>query len=384
MARINVHIYPSPFKNESRILKITKTLVNSGIFEKIYILATWENGLPETELLDKTREVNRFPRRSTKTSYGTLWQVVATLEWSWRLNKFLKQKKIDCINCHSLSALPLCAFLKWIKRAKLIYDTHEIETETAGSAGVRRLLSKLVERVFIRYADVVITVNESIAQWYRNEYGLKNVYTVRNVPYLRDEEASEKSMLKSKFGIDNNEILFIYQGAFSQGRGIGILLDVFAKVHHQKHIVFMGFGELESTIKDYQRTYSNIHFQEAVRPEELHRYTMGADVGIYAMENVCLNHFLSLPNKVFEYIMSGLPIIVSDFPEMKRVVDDSKCGWTVPVDTDSLFALVTNISRNDITEKRNNALHYRKTIGWHHEEVFLLHAYRTVCEGNQT
>jgi glycosyltransferase involved in cell wall biosynthesis len=138
----------------------------------------------------------------------------------------------------------------------------------------------------------------------------------------------------------------------------------------------MGFGEWEEQIKEYEQTYPNIHFQEAVSPSEVSRYTRSADAGICLQENIGLNYFLSLPNKLFEYIINGLPVIVSDFPEMRRVVDEAGCGWKVAVDRDALLALVNSISLEDIAMKRARALQYRKTIGWQNEEKILLQVYR--------
>lgn len=154
------------------------------------------------------------------------------------------------------------------------------------------------------------------------------------------------------------------------------MLDAFAGLDPRKHVVFMGFGELEDAVKEFGRTHPNIHFHEAVSPEKVPMYTSGADVGICLTENTCLNHFLSLPNKVFEYIMNGVPLIVSDFPEMGRVVDEAECGWKVAVNKNALRSLLTAITRDEIIEKRNHTMQYRKTIGWENEESVLLRAYR--------
>ncbi len=385
MNGVNLHIYPSTFKHESRMLKETKSVADADLFDQVYIAAIWEDGLEQHERLDEKRQVWRVRLRIDSQQSGLVLKVMRYMEWQARIFLRFRASCVRCVNCHSLPVLPIGLLFKMFSKSILVYDTHEIETETAGAVGIRRSLSKLVERLLIHFVDAVITVNESIAQWYRNEYGLKNVTTVRNIPYQQDGGAvSGVSILKSKFGIDDDEILFIYQGAFGHGRGIGILLDVFAKVDRRKHIVFMGFGEWESIIKEYERTYPNIHLQDAVRPQEVCRYTSGADVGIYPMENVCLNHFLSLPNKIFEYIMSGLPVIVSDFPEMGRVVDDARCGWKVAVDRDALLSLITAISWDDVLDKRSNAQRYRHTIGWHKEEEVLLQVYRSLNEGSKT
>ena len=84
-----------------------------------------------------------------------------------------------------------------------------------------------------------------------------------------------------------------------------------------------------------------------------------------------------MPNKVFEYLLSGLPMIVSDFPEMGRFVDENNCGWKVRVDSDALLKLAEGISHEDVVEKRKNVLKCKDNYGWHKEEETLLRIYKS-------
>lgn len=383
MNRVNLHISHGNFKHPSRILKETRSLSEAGLVDEIYIVALWDDGLEEHERLDEKRQVWRVRLRMARHRPGLIPKLMLYIEWITRVFLRFRGTPVKFVNCHSLTVLPIGLLFKVFSKSIVVYDTHELETETTGLAGIMQVSAKLIERISIRWVDAVITVNESIAEWYRNEYGLKNVYTVRNIPYQQDDggEAGETGILKNKSGIRSDEILFIYHGGLTPGRGIDILLDVFANLDRRKQIVFMGYGEYEEVIRKYEQTHPNIHFQDAVSPQEVHRYASSADVGICLYENVSLNHYLCLPNKVFEYIMSGLPLIVSDFPEMRQVVDGPKCGWTVAVDGDALLTLVSAISWDDIMDRRNGVLRYRETIGWSKEEEILLQVYRGFGEG---
>ena len=183
------------------------------------------------------------------------------------------------------------------------------------------------------------------------------------------------NVLKEKCTIRDDEILFIYQGLLDNGRGIKILLSAFSKVDRKKHIVFMGYGILENVIKEYENNFSNIHFQPAVKPDKVIIYTKSADVGISLIENTCLSYQYSLPNKMFEYILSGLPLIVSDFPDMGEIIDNYKCGWKIVINEESIIELIENISRESVEEKRNNVLKCRDIFDWRKEEKNLLKAY---------
>jgi glycosyltransferase involved in cell wall biosynthesis len=342
-------------------------------------VAICDDGLAEHERLDEKREVWRVRLRLPNRNPALVFKVVRYIEWQARIFLRFRSSPAKLINCHSLSVLPIGSLFKLFSKAILVYDTHELETEVAGAVGIRRPLGKLVEKALIRFVDVVITVNDSIAQWYRDTYGLNNVYAVRNIPYQRDErEIGPDSILKRKFGIGDDEILFLHQGGLPTGRGIGIILETFTKVDPRKHIVFLGHGQWVETIREYEQKYPNIHFHNAVSPQEVHKYTRGADVGISLTENTCLNHYLSLPNKIFEYIMSGLPVIVSDFPEMRRIVEESGCGWKIAADRNELFSLIKTISWADIIDKRNKARQFRQTLDWGQEEKILLRIYRNV------
>ena len=140
----------------------------------------------------------------------------------------------------------------------------------------------------------------------------------------------------------------------------------------------MGYGILESLIKEFEKNSSNMHFHPAVTPEDVIPYTQSADVGISLIENICLSYFYSLPNKVFEYLMSGLPLIVSDFPDMGKIVEESKCGWKVPVNENSLIELIEKLSKEDIQEKRANVLRCRNNYSWENEVKKLVRIYHNL------
>jgi glycosyltransferase involved in cell wall biosynthesis len=373
--KVNVHIYPSPFKNESRILRVTKTLFDANVFDKIYIVATLEPGLPKTEALDEKREVVRICRKLGNNKEGVFWKTIKTLEWSWRIIWYLRKQSIDCINCHSLPVLPLCVFLKIIHGSKLIYDTHELETETDGLKGIRKGISKLVEWLLIGFANETVTVSDSIAEWYQRRYKIKKVSVVKNVPYSQEVSPYKTKLLRDAFKIRDNHLLFLYQGEISRKRGIDLLLNVFSRVSHEKHIVFLGFGEMVDIVKDYAIRFPNIHYHPAAEPDNLFQYTCSADVGVHLIKNTCLNHYYCLPNKIWEYLNASIPIIVSDLFEMGKVVDYFKCGWKCQGNENDVIALIEQITLDLVSEKRNYANASRNFIGWHLEEPTLLSIY---------
>jgi glycosyltransferase involved in cell wall biosynthesis len=377
MGNIGLHIYLSNFQHESRIQKETKSLVESGLFDKIFIGALWEEGLKEHEQLDAQREVWRVRLKTATFPENTFCKIIKYIEWMFKLFFRFKKGKVNYVNCHNLAALPIGMLFKLFSGSKVVYDTHELETERCGWGKGRKICAKILERFLIYKTDLVVVVSESICQWYKEKYKLNNICTVLNIPRSIGIEPTEpRNILKEKFNLKDDDILFIYQGALGESRGIEILLKAFSKADRKKHIVFMGYGELEDTIKKHESLFSNIHFQSAVKPEEINTYARSADIGISLIENTCLSYFYSMPNKLFEYILSGLPVVVSNFPDMGRFVDENKCGWKVLPVEKSVTECIERITKDDIKEKRNNILKCKNNFGWQREEQKLLNAYR--------
>ena len=371
----NLHIYQSPFKSESRILRGTKTIVDSGEIDKVVIAAVWEDGLLECEALDDKRSAYRIRCWTNRLPSSRVSRGLILMEWALRVPfQFLRQG-FDIVNCHSLFTLPIGVFFKLFSKAILIYDAHELETEVGHWPGWVKKAGKLLERVTIPFADQVIVVSDSIAQWYRNEYSLNDVHVIRNFPHLPPGPIPSSNILRKTLSIGDADILFLFQGGLTPERNVPLLLDVFSQSARDKQIVFMGFGPLENEVRDYSRRFQNIHFQPAVPFDQVVAYTSGADVGVSLTDASCLNHIYSLPNKIFEYIVAGVPMLVSDFPEMGKLIDDYQCGWKVPVDAEAVIQKIEEMSRQELEEKKRSVLKCRTSFVWKNEAKKLLEVY---------
>jgi len=375
---MNVHLYPSYFTNESRILRIVDSLRKHCIFEEILIVAIARTDLPGRETLLPGVHLARvdpaFGRSLHKSWSGRL---IKACGWYAAVLGLLRTLPIDCINCHSLSVLPIGAILRLWKGCRLVYDTHELETETVSSRGIRRQVARLVERLLIGQCDAVSVVNQSIAEWYRARYGIPTVWSIRNMPRSSPGELRPTGWLRRAVGLEGRPecLLFLYQGFLTEGRGVRLLLDVFARLGEPRHLVLMGYGDLESLVRQAAGTHPNIHFVPAVPPEQVLEYTADADVGLALIENVCLSYYYSLPNKVFEYAMCGVPGLVSDFPEMARFIDQSGFGWKVLPDMESLVARISALERSEIEDKKALIRSGRLRYSWEADESKLLEMY---------
>ena len=209
---LNLHVYNTPFTHKSRILKITEWLSQNEIFDRIEVAAIWQPGLAREEALDQFRHVVRRPAAMGRSLPGAIGKLAGFLEWYVRLLGRYGRQRIDLINAHCLTVLPLCVILKGLSGAKLIYDTHELETETSEATPLRRSLTRFVERTCMRFVDSTAAVGDSIADWYRKEYSLPSVHVVKNYPPRREGPPQRNSLLRTSLAIPDSSMLFIYHG----------------------------------------------------------------------------------------------------------------------------------------------------------------------------
>ena len=319
---INLHVYPTTFTRESRILRETAVIAEHCRFDRIIMVGICGPGLPERERIDERREIWRFPRAPAS---GLVAKLLTTWRWARMVYAAFRREPVACVNCHSLPVLKLCARLARATGAKLVYDTHELETETNGLGGVRKRLSKIVERALIRRADAVIVVSKSIGEWYANTYGIAEPTLVLNAPAR--VEVARTQVLRELLGIAADQRIYLYVGVIAPGRGIDSLCAAFASLPAPRPaLVFMGEGVLEPLVREHARRCPDIHLAPAVAPSEVLRFTASADVGLCVIENTCLSYEYCMPNKIFEYICAGIPAIASDLPELRRVVAGEGIG----------------------------------------------------------
>ncbi len=377
--KINIlHISHTDIRSDSRILKEMKTL--SAILEYNVI----GFGLGERKIINNVlvKEIKvkactlytkwlteRIKLLSRPIRYSSLMYFEIFIKM-FISGIFLKPR---IIHCHDTLVLPIGVVLKIFTGAKLIYDAHELESQRNSQS---KMLSKIfffIERFSWRFVDVFISVSPSIIEWYENKFGLKENALILNSPVFDIDvfDVRANNYLREKYKIPVNEKVFIYIGIIGRGRGIDLYLDIFKLADITCHIVFLGYGELVSKVKEYSESFKNIHYHPPVPHHEVVRIAKSADIGLAMVEAVSLSDFYCLPNKLFEYAFSGLFVITSDFPDMKKVVEEYDLGVTCSVDKDALRELVEKVS--DLEVNRTNKDLYK--LSWQYQEELLLKAY---------
>ena len=364
---LNLHVYPSPITHESRMLKLTKCIGELGLFDRGVLVGMWREGLEEHEEIDENRVIWRVKTSTDGVRlFSRLDRIINVWEWKWRIARRFGDEKVGMINCHNLATLPLGLNFKHRQGSKLVYDTHELETER-GWPWLVAQYAKRVERKIISHADLTVVVSASIGQWYHEKYKIANPLVIRNVPPKYALDARKAVDLKAYFDVSEEQLLFIFQGSLGAGRCVELVLEVFQRCKLDRHIVFMGFGPLQGKVEEAARKYANIHFHLGVKPDVVLDHTRSADVGFHLLSPDNLNHQLTLGNKPFEYLLAGIPFIESDYTEGARFVRKTGCGWTVETSVETILAKVNELDRAAVLEKKGVVLKVRNEYSWENE-----------------
>lgn len=371
-----LHVRVRLGRHDSRILKEARSVLQAGMLSRAMLVGHADADGGSRQSFAPGIEMEQIRLSSGWMPRGLLFQVIKGLELLVRIVLVVKDLSPRIIHAHSLYSLPVSIVAGWLFGIPVVYDAHELETERNGSRGARQRFDRVLERALVGRCDAVLCVSDAIADWYAAAYGSPRPTVVRNIPDVRWQgDGASSPALRERLGVPEEAMIFLYQGALSPGRRIEQLLRVFATTGSDRHLVIMGYGALEAQVRGAASAHANIHFQPAVPPGEVLLYTASADVGICGGENVCLSYYYSLPNKLFEYLLAGLPILVPDWPEMRRIVDGRGCGWVVGESDDDWRALIDGLTREGIAARAAAARSAAQLYSWANEEQALLAVY---------
>lgn len=302
---------------DQRVRKVCEFLVKNG-YDVTLLGRKLKSSLPMSDTAYRTVRF-RLPFTKGAMFYAT---------YNLRLFFYLIFHKCDVLLSNDLDTLLANHWARKFKRnCRLIYDSHEYFTgvpELADNPKVKRFWER-IEKKTVPGVDTMYTVNDSIAGLYRKQYN-REVFVVRNIAERRPVEQLKT---KDELGLPDNKKIIIIQGA-----GINIDRGAEEMVEAMKFIpdvwlIFVGDGDAVSSLKEQVK---RLNLDEQVkffgkRPyNELMNFTIHADLGVSMDKDTNINYRFSLPNKLFDYIHAGIPVLVSDLPEIRRIVDEYDLG----------------------------------------------------------
>jgi len=328
------------------------------------------------------------------------WAAAVNL-WRWgggqNLWKAARPYGAGIYHAHDLDTLAVAAWLAQRDGARLVYDSHELflaQMDLGPDAPVmtwrQRVRLQLLrhnwarlERALISRAGTLITVSQSIADELVSLYDIRPPVVILNTPRYCD--LSTRSLtLRQRLGLATEQRIILAQGNMMPGRGLLELVASLALLPEHYQLVFLGFnlGNYQAEIRGEVGRLgldARVHALDALPPEQLLDASASADVGVVLLTPTNRNSLLALPNKLFEYMMAGLPFVANDLPEVGKVARKTGAGLTVPAITpEAIAAGLREVLENPARwhTMRQSALDAaRNEYNWEQQTGRLLEAY---------
>ncbi|MCS7085571.1 MAG: glycosyltransferase [Bacteroidia bacterium] len=346
--------------SDQRVNRIATTLVEAG-----YEVTVWgRKSRDSPKLQPRPYRTRRFACFFSK---GKAFYAEFMIRMFWAMLR----ERADVVVANDLDTLAPCFWAAKITRAKLVYDTHEYFTQTPEL--VRRPLEQrlwtLWERWYFPKLKNVMTVNERIAEAYRKLYD-KNVTAVRNVPHRIPPETLPRC----------REPIVLYQGAINEGRGVEKMVDCAPFIEGELWIIGTGdvFGCVKRRVEALPPAVrARVRLFGRLPMERLAPLTRQAQIGLSIEEDRGLNYRYATPNKLFDYLQSGVPVVVSPLPEMAKVVLRYGAGVVMNDHSGEALTAAIYFLRNAVYEQaRVGAQKAARELCWEQESRVLLDFYR--------
>ena len=355
---------------DQRVKKVCNSLSNLG-----YDILLIGRFLPDSKPIERPYSVLRMGLFFTK---GALFYA----EYNIRLFFILLFSKVDIYHANDLDTLLANFLAAKIRRKPIVYDSHEYFTgvpEIQNKPLVKAIWLSIEKWIFPKL-KFIFTVNKSIANLYKEEYG-KELRIMRNIP-LKQTISVYKS--KSDLGIPLDKQIIITQGAgINIDRGIEEAVEA---IRYLPNVCFLiiGDGDVLPQLKERVEKLnieSQVIFKGRMPYSEMMEYTRHAELGLTLDKDTNINYRFSLPNKLFDYIHAGIPVLSTKVIEVKNIIDTYNVGLFIDNHEPKHIAQQVLLALNDTSLREEWLLNIPKAqneLHWGHEEKGLKEVYSKI------
>ncbi len=357
-----ISLVTNDLEGDQRVHKTALTLAKAG-----YHIRVLGRLLPESKSLLRPYSVKRIRMIFTKGPW-----FYACL--NFRFFIYLLIKRYDLILANDLDTL-LCGYLaSRIRKKALVFDSHEFFTQVPELIERPRVQSiwKRIEGRIVPKLNHMMTVNEEIASLFEQTYGMLP-QVVMNLPMANHQESQNIRTI----GKIKGPIRILYQGAVNKGRGLEEMVNAMSLLtDHELHIVGGG-DRLEALRLQVSKLEwrNRIHLHGRYPLDQLKKFVKQADLGISLEKDLGLNYRLALPNKLFDYMQGGLPVVCSNLPVMARLVKEVDYGIVIdnhePNEIASAIQQIT-IDPQQYSTWSRHAIAASSNYAWEQQEASLL------------
>ena len=305
-------------------------------------------------------------------------------EFNIRLFILLVFSKVDIYHANDLDTLLANYLAAIIRRKPIVYDSHEYFTgvpEIQNKKLVKKVWQTIEQFIFPKLKHI-ITVNQSIAQLYKEEYN-KDLRILRNVP---NKVKTLKLKSKSELNIAEDKDIIITQGAgININRGIEELVEAMQYLNNVC-LIIIGDGDVIPQLKKRVlelKLENSIIFKGRMPFNEMMQYTQHAKLGITIDKDTNTNYKYSLPNKLFDFIHAGIPILASKIIEVEKIIKKYQIGLFINNHEPTHIANQIKYALDNkelMSEWKSNTHHASKELNWEIEENTLKDLYKKIEE----
>ncbi|MGE0858728.1 MAG: glycosyltransferase [Gammaproteobacteria bacterium] len=283
----------------------------------------------------------------------------------------LGEQPCDLVQAHDSPALRAACALARRHRARLVYDGVEVVDGRAvfargALARALRRCESWYEARLIRRADLVITIGPALQAWMTRRYGIAPPRVLRNCREW--QPAPQARRLRELCALPAQARLVLFANSIAPDAGIEVLIDALALLPADVHVALLGplrdpgYRAALLTRATRRGVEARLHLPPPCRADEVVAMFAGADVGVIPLQNTRANHYLALPNRLFEMIMARVPVVVAAFPDLTALVAEHDIGLACACDdpesvAQALATLLTPARRATLSERLEAAAH---------------------------
>jgi glycosyltransferase involved in cell wall biosynthesis len=382
-----LHVTGSSVTSASRIYRESQSVLDLGLFSRTVALGLVEKGTGELEMHASGLEIYRFPSAKMKVTSRfpaaprlllKLVSLYSLIEYYLWIARKAVQLRPTAISCHHFNVLLVSLLVAKLSRAHFVYNPHELESHRTGLSPWRRWLTERFERLCLTQIKAMIVVCEPIKSWYQSRFPHIRIHVVRSIPDVHvssSEDLDFRAALRSKLAVPEAAKLFVYHGVLSKERGVPLLLKAF-EASTSSHLLLMGFGTSFELAKDVAARHHFVHVLPAVDQQDLPKHTLAADIGLIVFPDPLSESYrVCLPNKFFEYLNAGLPVVVSsNLSYLSEIVQQHGIGWVI--DTNASLAQIESVVDHGYLQARRNVEAYRRANTFEQERLVFVDVYR--------
>ena len=244
-----LHLTHTNPKTDNRILKQLIALSKNSKYSIYCFGINLSEGSSETKVNIKAKCTIIKLIFKSNFIYRPIRHMLMLIELFIRFSILSLKIKPDVIHCHDTLVLPVGIFLSKIFNSKLVYDAHELESNKNGQTKLLSYATHFIEKISWNSIDHLISVSESIINWYENEFGKKDNTLILNSPTLINNNHQSDNYFHKLYNIPQDELVFVYLGILGHGRGLDYIIEAFSNSSVKSHVVFIGYGEYHDRLK---------------------------------------------------------------------------------------------------------------------------------------